>query len=131
MRMQALPSGASTDSRFDQMIASSPHGMLLTDEQGLITCWNRALEHITGFPDSQVVGEAIWTVQDRLLVETDESPQLRVVQIQFTQTLLAHGTADGVGQALQFWIRHAGGELRLLDASLFALKTAHGFQIVG
>src|SRR5512145_2881017 len=62
-----------SEEKFHNVIAQATDGILISDEQGIITDWNKAAEQITGIPKSKAVGRHYWEVQN-LLVSEEPGP---------------------------------------------------------
>ena len=48
MYSQTSPDPDASDPVLSQLVAGSPHGILVTDEDGIVRLWNDALERISG-----------------------------------------------------------------------------------
>lgn len=91
-----------SEQRFRSIIEQSANGIAVTDEQGLITVWNRSLERITGLSARETVGKPIWTVQFQI---TPEKQRLRGWDQRFTseiQGFLRTGEAPWAKRLLEW-----------------------------
>jgi PAS domain S-box-containing protein len=48
---------------FSAFLDKSRDGIILSDPDGLVSVWNRAMEEITGAPASEMLGKPVWEVQ--------------------------------------------------------------------
>ncbi|MFW5819797.1 MAG: PAS domain S-box protein [Bacteroidota bacterium] len=52
-----------TEEKFDSFIEQSPDGIVLTDEKGIITNWNKSMEVFSGLGRNQAIGKQWFEVQ--------------------------------------------------------------------
>ncbi|MFW5644535.1 MAG: PAS domain S-box protein, partial [Bacteroidota bacterium] len=52
-----------TEEKFDSFIEQSPDGIVLTDEKGMITNWNKSMEVFSGLGRNQAIGKQWFEVQ--------------------------------------------------------------------
>jgi PAS domain S-box-containing protein len=60
--------------RFSSFLNHSGDGILLTDEQGIITDWNPALERISGLKARDAIGKDIWECQPMFIHPEKRTP---------------------------------------------------------
>ncbi|MDD4373319.1 MAG: response regulator [Bacteroidales bacterium] len=60
-----------SEARFRAVIEQSDEGLILFDEEGKITLWNKGEEIITGYDANEMIGQYIWDAM--YLLSTDES----------------------------------------------------------
>ena len=114
---------------FRSFVEQSQDGIALTDEQGCVLEWNRAMEESTGLPADDVVGQPIWDVQYRLNAEAERTP-FRYEQLKAgIFDLLRSGHAPWLGQALEREYVRPDGVSRVLQGAIFPIKSDQGFLL--
>ncbi len=110
-------------------VGQSLDGIALTDEQGQVSEWNRAMEQITGLPATEVIGRPIWDVQLQLDGGAGAAPGLREQIRDGLLELLRSGQAPWVGQILERSYAHPDGTRRVLQGAVFPFMTQEGFML--
>ncbi|MBN1146737.1 MAG: diguanylate cyclase [Anaerolineales bacterium] len=118
-----------SEQKFRGVIEQSWDGITVTDEQGLITEWNHAMERILGLKAGQVLGKPIWDIQSRLGVEEHRTPERRQQIETVTRELLKSGQAPWLGQLVDTELSHPDGSRRFVQSAVFPIKTEHGFML--
>ncbi len=114
---------------FRAFIEQSHDGIVIFDEQGNISIWNRAQEKITGISQEKAIGSPYWEVQLHLLTpeaRSKFSPDHMNVAM---QTAFKTGQQHGLDQPLEIEIQSALGERKSILISSFSIKTATGYRI--
>ncbi len=116
-----------SEQKFRNVVAQASDGVVLTDERGNITEWNRSQERLTGLKRDEVIGFPFWEVHLRLIPEGrhDEvfREMIRVSQQEFFQT----GQAPWLNQPVEYDIVHPDGTRRVIQAVAFPVRTEAGF----
>lgn len=55
--------------RFRSIIEQSRDSIVLTDEEGIVIEWNRAIESLSGLPRPEAVGHYLWDIMYRFLLD--------------------------------------------------------------
>ncbi len=118
-----------SEGKFRGVVEHSENGIALTDEQGKVIEWNRAMERITGLAAAEVVGRPMWNVQHRLELPEQRTPERsRDIQAAMVE-LLGTGQVPWLGQPLTREYLHPSGERRFIEGTVFSIPTEQGFMI--
>jgi PAS domain S-box-containing protein len=128
-REEALEALKESERKLRSVIEQSQDGIVLTDEQGCIIEWNPAMERITGLAATEVQGKPIWDVQFQLGLEEQQTEEAyQQVRSMITQ-LLEQGTASWLGQLLERKYLHSSKQRRIVEGTVFPIKTDKGFML--
>ena len=120
-----------SEEKIKRIIECSSDGILLVDEAGTLLEWNPAMERISGFPRSAVLGKKIWDIQYALLPEgrkTELSPEnLRELVIPILET----GTSPMIERSFEHELQHTDTTLKTIESYLFPIPTEKGFRVGG
>lgn len=113
-----------SEARFRAVVEQSDEGIILFDEQGRITVWNKGEENITGYKAEEMIGKYIWDVMFLLGTKTfkttshdgTETIRKRVLR------LLARKSHRWVHQRHLRTIETKSGETRVLQTLLFPVE---------
>lgn len=128
-RKQSEEALRESEQKFRSIIKLSPDGITVTDEQGLITEWNQAMEQITGLKAPDVSGKPIWDAQFQLGLEERRTPELYQQIKTMIIDLLNSGQAPWVGQPLETEYKHPDGIHRFIQSVTFPIQTSQGFML--
>lgn len=131
MNLQTTSAAHKDTAILQQLVEQSPHGVVLTDENGGIRLWNPALERTTGVPDDETVGCPLWDVLYRLMPEADRTDAVYEDFERTGKEFLTHGTGPWAEAPSKHWIERRDGEKRILQVTFLALSVGSGFQIAG
>ncbi len=113
------------------LIENSADGILVTDEEGRLTTWNRGMEMITGIAAGDVLGAPAWDIQARIVNEEWTGPEYRARYRAIWDRLLQDGAYPNLDRLLDVQIRTPTGEVRHLQQMAFTTPTPRGFQVGG
>ncbi len=113
------------------LIENSADGILITDEEGRLTTWNRGMEVITGLAAGDVLGTPGWELQARIVNEEWAGPGSRARYRALWDRLLQDGTYPNLNRLFDVQIRIPTGEIRHLQQRVFTTPTPRGFQVGG
>lgn len=111
-------------------LEQSPDGIVLTDEKGNITFWNRAQEQISGLHSDLLLGKPLW---EAMFAETPREQrregllnELRTI----IERILAQGYVPGVTHnPIERSTTSQDGSPRVVQNWLFPIQTEAGWQI--
>lgn len=113
--------------KFRRFVEESSEGIVLTDEQGTITEWNRSQEQITGLLRADVLGQPLWDIQYRMATDTRRPQialaQLRAMLLEFLRT----GSAPWASQAMENEIKRGDGTIRSAQVLVFPIPSDKGY----
>ena len=110
-------------------VEQSFDGIALTDEQGQVIEWNRAMEQITGLSTAEAIGRPIWDVQLQLDGGADLAPGVGEQLKDRFLDLLRSGQAPWLGRLLERSYTHPDGTRRVVQGAVFPFKTQAGFML--
>jgi PAS domain S-box-containing protein len=115
--------------KYRSIIENSADGVVLVDENGDITEWNRGAEEISGLGRKDVVGKKIWDVQYEMDLEEPKIPKtcerIKAMAIQ----ILATGLVPPSVKFIERNIQRTDGARRTIQSLVFPIKTKKGFMI--
>ncbi|MDI7275674.1 MAG: PAS domain S-box protein [Anaerolineae bacterium] len=122
------PALAASEEVYHSVVKNSVDGIVLTDEEGLITEWNEAEERISGLPRAEVLGRPLWEVQIQARPEPP-GPGERERLTEATRRALRTGEVPTMAWAQEMPLRRPDGEIRFVQSLVFAIRTARGHML--
>ncbi|HIH04166.1 MAG TPA: PAS domain S-box protein [Methanoregulaceae archaeon] len=113
------------------LIENSADGIIITDEKGWLTTWNRGMEMITGLVAGDVLGRPAWEIQAGVVNEEWAGTGYRARYRAIWDRLLQDGAYPQLNRLLDVQIRIPTGEIRHLQQMVFTTPTPRGFQVGG
>lgn len=118
-----------SEEKFRSVVRQAADGIGLNDEQGIMVEWNRSMEQLTGIPAKEVLGQYVWDVQLRLLPAGQQTPERLQALKQTLQNALQTGNPPRAGELLERPYDHPDGSRRIIQGTIFSIKTAAGFML--
>jgi PAS domain S-box-containing protein len=91
-----------TEEKYKTVFDNSADGIIVIDDTGVITEWNKRIEENTGFSKEEAIGEKIWDLQHSLLTEEWKKiyfpDSLQKIWMNFIVTLTANQLVSKEGQ---------------------------------
>ncbi len=115
------------EQKFHSVIEKSGDGIVLTNEQGIITEWNQAAARIFGLKQAEVVGRPIWEVQYQLTTAKEEVT-LRQLKAAYDK-LYESGQSPWLEALQESEFVHSDGTHHSVQTSYFVVKTNRGFMV--
>jgi PAS domain S-box-containing protein len=113
------------------LVEQSHEGIMITDDQGLITEWNAAIIEITDLPRSEALGRPLWDVLFNLQPDSDKSPAA-YDQIRRDNFAILNATAtDATAQVIERNIVRKDGTHHVTQTSRFLIQSDTGNHLVG
>lgn len=110
-------------------LQQSNDGIVLTDSQGKIVEWNKAMCRITGLLQEDVLGQTIWDVESHLLPEERRTPEveekIRRIVLRFYDQ---HNTSKR-SYIFNGNIVKPDGQQKTVQAAVFSVKVGANFMI--
>lgn len=116
------------EAKFRAIVAQFAEGFLLVDEHGVISEWNQAMEDITGFAATEVLGLPCWDVMSQATLPERRSGLRERAKTEVLEAL-ATGHCSQFGQALEGIILRPDGERRLIQEIAFPVRSEAAFCI--
>jgi PAS domain S-box-containing protein len=120
-----------SEDKYRTLVEKSGDGIIITDEAGRITTWNKGMEIITGLAANDVLGAPAWEIQSRVVDEDWAGPDYRTRYRAAWDRVLRDGTYQHANRLLDIQARTRMGAIRHLQQSLFAIRTSRGYRVGG
>lgn len=118
-----------SEEKFRNVVQQAIDAIVLCDEQGTITDWNRAAEQITGIQASEAVGSQYWEIQMKMLPK-ERSAQTDVKTLHSSMTkVLKTGDAPWLNRLIDVQIQHQDKSRQYIQQVAFPIRTANGFML--
>lgn len=118
-----------SEEKFRSIVEQSGDGIVLVDERGNITDWNRAEEQIIGLKRAEVIGRPLWDIQFHIAPEERKTPEnyerIKAGLLGLTRT----GQSDWLNRLLETDIQRPDGTRRSIQVLVFPIKTNRGFKV--
>jgi len=110
-----------SEARFRAVVEQSDEGLILFDDKGKITLWNKGEEIITGYKASEMIGKYIWDVMFILGPEEikQKSPEGAKTIRKRILNLLARKDSRWIHEQKERIISKANGDERIIQTTLF------------
>ncbi|MFP4527923.1 MAG: PAS domain S-box protein [Candidatus Kapaibacterium sp.] len=112
--------------RFRSIVSESTDGIVLTNEEGVITAWNRGMEKITGISAQEATGRKYWEVISTALYNDSSSHIAEQIKVTFKEYLRT-GDTEILRNEDEINLYHTDGTRRDVHASYYPVKTESGY----
>ncbi|NPV07903.1 MAG: PAS domain S-box protein [Anaerolineae bacterium] len=126
---QAQEALEASEAKFRSMVQQSPDGIYLTDTQGRIAEWNRALEGIYGLAASETRGRPLWEVQHRALPEEQRTAAALAALEKAVTEALRDRAAPWLHELQEQEIELPDGKRRLVQSIAYLVRTGEAVSI--
>ena len=117
-----------SEEKFRSIVEQSTEGIVITNETGIISEWNSALEASTGLIRNNVVGLPLWEVHTRLAPDSSEkSNRPDQIRAGIEDALNSDGRPR---REREYQIQRPDGSIRILLCSSFLSKSNAGSMMV-
>jgi PAS domain S-box-containing protein len=117
------------EAKFRRVFEQSSDAIVLTDEEGTITDWNRGAEKITGMVHDEVLGRSLWDVQFQMASEEQRTPQTYEHVKAAVLDALSGGQLPWMHELSEQEIQRLDGTRRTLQSSEFVIRTERGYRL--
>ncbi len=118
-----------SERRFRSVVEQSVDGIVLTDEEGRVIEWNRGQERISGKARHHVLGRPLWEIQFEAAPEEKKTEATRTSLEASLRSFFETGQAPWLGIAPEAEILRPDGERRVIQASVFPIRTETGVMV--
>jgi PAS domain S-box-containing protein len=116
-----------SEDKFRKLVQSTPDGILLNDDQGVILEWNTGMEEIFGLPREDAIGKTLSDVASRIIpAERDAEEWIRSI----IDELNGKESISSPYPFREIAVRRPDGTDRIIEAKSFDF-TAHGRTFYG
>jgi PAS domain S-box-containing protein len=118
-----------SERKFRNMLEQSTDGIIMIDERGAVTEYNKSLESLTGYGKDAVIGKRLWEIPHFL------SEYKRIIKgsplklIDHMRKFLKTGKLSSMDPLNIFNITRPDGMVRTIQANIFPIKTDKGYMI--
>jgi PAS domain S-box-containing protein len=117
------------EEELQNLIESSSDGIIITDEQGRITKWNKAEERFTGFAAKDVLGLPVWEIQASRSIENMHKPDPVTWYRNAWERLLHDETDPFYHSVINDQLITPNECIRDVQVRAFRIPTRQGFRI--
>ncbi|MDA3941954.1 MAG: PAS domain S-box protein [Bacteroidetes bacterium] len=119
-----------SEARFRAVVEQSDEGIIMFDEAGRITLWNKGEENMTGYAAEEVMGKYIWDVMHMIGPDSirKASPSGAQTIRKRILNLLARKDQRWVHERNEREIQTKNGEIRTLQTLLFPVELAGNYM---
>ena len=118
-----------SQTRLNGVVQNASEGISITDEEGKIIVWNKALEEITGIDSSTTIGENIWDIQTKMNPVELQTDEFRKKYKEGILNFLKTGTSPFKGIALERKYIKPNGDEIFIKGVLNSIKSEKGFLL--
>ncbi len=115
-----------SESKFRGVVENSLDGIVVTDEQGRVTHWNRGAEQIFGLLEEEVVGEPLYEIQLKATPEAALTPELRQTVRKRLDDFFQFGKAPWLNRKYETKIQLQNGAYKTIESLAFSIPTKKG-----
>ncbi len=116
---------------FRSIVENSGDGIVISDNQGVIREWNKAMEDISGLSQDTVVERELFDVQAQLIPDNRRSPELIERIKRIGRQLLNGEDFPEKDQWMEMTLQRPDGQLRQVLSKHFTLAANDGIRLGG
>lgn len=117
------------EEKFRAFVEQSSDGVVLTDEQGIISEWNQSMSRLTGIAAETAVGQPIWDVQYQVAA-THLRTEANYQQLKAaTQQVLQTGVNPWKNTPYESIVQSGSGASYFVQQGTFLLQTSRGYGL--
>lgn len=118
-----------SESKYRSAVAESRDGVIIVENDGTISEWNRGIEEITGYSSDEILGKYLWDIQKRVSA-IDDPDDKRINKIKDTVINVLNGDSDLEPRSLKDWeIVKKDGEKRVVQETFFRIGEENNYRI--
>lgn len=107
------------------------HGIIITNESGMVIYWNSAQENITGLKTGDVLNRPLWEVQIMMLPKEKRTKEEFASFKSGMLKLLKSGKSPWFEKPIRINYTHPDGQKSVVEARFSAIKTDKGNILMG
>jgi PAS domain S-box-containing protein len=118
-----------SENQFRSLVESSPVGIMMTDENGIVIEWNTSAEEIYQAPSDRILGRPIWEVRAEFLPSDQQTPAAFEQLKESLQDFFLTGDAPWLFQYEDRDLVWPDGEQRYIQRIRFPIRTEKGYML--
>lgn len=119
-----------SEEKYRNLVEHSPDGITVVDEKGRIIEWNLGQQWISGFKESEALGQYVWDIQFELTPADHRSEVVREQLKERTLNILQSGRGTWQSnQPVESKIQLPDGTIRNVELMMYIYKTARGYRL--
>ncbi len=123
-----LRSLTENEERFRSIAEQANDGIVMTDESGNITVWNKAYEAITETAAEEVIGKPLWDVQPHFAPPERRAAAVLEAYKKMLKEFFKTGDAPWLDSIEETEMVLAGGRRKIIESKIFRISTNKGFS---
>jgi PAS domain S-box-containing protein len=120
-----------SEEKVKRIVEYSHDGIILIDESGTVIEWNPALEAVTGFSRSEIIGRKVWDVQFDFIPDDKKTPDRAAYLRELFLPILSTGISGNLEHSFEHEFQRRDKTLRNIESFLFPVPADNGFMIGG
>jgi PAS domain S-box-containing protein len=120
-----------SEEKVKRIVECSHDGIILIDETGTVIEWNPALEVITGFLQSEIIGRKVWDVQFDFLPDNKKTTDRAAYFRELFLPIISTGISVNLEHSSEHVFQRRDKTLRNIESFLFPVPVDNGFMIGG
>jgi PAS domain S-box-containing protein len=118
-----------SEQKLKNYINSAGEGIVLSDEEGSIIEWNKAMEQITGYVEEEIKGKKIWEIQYELSTEPNKKPEYFDFLKDRIINCLKTGEAEWLNKIFEREIIDRAGTHKTVQTIVFPVRSEKGLML--
>ena len=115
-----------SEQKLRSIIEYSPDGIVLTDENGMITEWNLGIQQLSGLNKETVLNTPVWEVLFKIVPPENRTEEYRVLLKENILSVLQNGSAPWIGKITSRTTYRIDGTIRYTLDLPFTIPTDKG-----
>jgi two-component system sensor kinase FixL len=126
---QAATNLKDSEEKLRNVIQGASDAIIICNERGIITDWNKAAELITGIKSQKAVGQPLWKIQTQMMARGERQARLLDQLRAMLKPALASGKSTIFTRLIEGEIYHKDGTRRYIQQLAFPIKTTRGYMM--
>lgn len=117
-----------SENKFRSLFEYSNDGITLTDENGIMIEWNKAMQEITGYSAEEIIGMPIWDMQALFYDDDKEGDKYKLYKKSF-KNFFATGEAVWLNYPIEFEMPTKNHDIVVVQQVGFKIKSERGYML--
>ncbi|MCX7736010.1 MAG: response regulator [Candidatus Kapabacteria bacterium] len=114
------------EEKYRNIVEQSSDGIFITDQNGRIIEWNKALENITGLKKEEVIGKYSWDIKEPFDLDSLSYYELNYIVSEFENYGYVNENYELINKLSEQRILNKFGENKIVQSIVFPIKTSKG-----